>query len=121
MKKILIIDDEPDIAELLKLFCESLQYEADSYGAPADGLAAARNGAYWAVLCDFLMPGLTGEAVYRKIKELNCGLAARFVLMSGALADERIERLERGEGVRVLQKPFTFNEIKAVLHTFEGL
>lgn len=121
MKRILIIDDEPDVGELLKLFCISLGYEADAYRSAAEGLAAAQEAKYWAAFCDYLMPQLSGEAIYRALKEGKSDFLERFVLITGVLLDDRLERFKRSEGVRVVQKPFTFEEIRAIVREFEGL
>ncbi|MEW5744029.1 MAG: response regulator [Nitrospirota bacterium] len=118
-RRILVIDDEPDIAGLLKLFLAGLHYEVDTFLSPRAGLDALKENGYWAVFCDYMMPHLTGDRVYRAIKELDSALLERFVLVTGAVLDERLERFVESEGARVLNKPFRLDEIKAVLKEFE--
>ena len=121
MKKILVVDDEPDVAELMKLFLDSLGYETDIFLLCEEALAAVDCGNYWAAFCDYMMPRITGDRLYEKIKAAGFPLARRFVIITGAVMDEKLDNFLKREGVRVINKPFKLDEIKNILSEFERM
>ncbi|MBZ0156361.1 MAG: response regulator [Alphaproteobacteria bacterium] len=121
MRRVLIIDDEPDVAELMRLFLGSLGYEADVFLSGEKAMRAVEDSRYWAVFCDYLMPGTTGDLLYRQIRGRDGGLAKRFALITGAVLDEHLEEFLKNERVKVIGKPFKLDEIKSILTEFETL
>lgn len=68
--RILIVDDEPDIARLFKLSLErSGGFEADVYNDPITALSNYRPGVYDLLLLDVKMPKMNGLELYQKISE----------------------------------------------------
>lgn len=121
MKKILVIDDEPDVAELLHIYLSSLGYNIEVFQSCEGSLESIEGGNCWAVFCDYMMPGITGDKLYKKIKEKNEELAKRFVIITGAVMDERLERFLNSENVTVINKPFRLDEIKDIIRNFEDI
>ena len=66
---ILIIEDEPDIAEILKYNLEKNHYRVASAGSGEAGLSMAREALPDLVLLDLMLPGIDGLEVCRKIRE----------------------------------------------------
>lgn len=119
MKKILVVDDEPDVAELMRIFLESLGYKTDVFLSIDKAMEALTNNVYWSVFCDYMMPWATGDKLYYKIKEIDSEFAKRFVIITGAVLNDRLDEFVRKEGVRVINKPFKLEEIKNILEEFE--
>lgn len=68
--RILIVDDEPDIARLFKLGLErSGEFEVDVYNDPLVALSNYRPGVYDLLLLDVKMPKINGLELYQKISE----------------------------------------------------
>ncbi|MBI3592321.1 MAG: response regulator [Nitrospirae bacterium] len=101
MKKILVVDDEPDVAELIGLFLSSLGYMADIFLSCAESMRAVESKRYWAVFCDYMMPKNTGDSLYRKIKDVDRELAKRFVIITGAVLDEKLDAFVKTERIRL--------------------
>ena len=120
MKKILVIDDEPDVAELMRLFLEVLGYEADIFLSCEESLKAIENNKYWAVFCDYMMPGITGDKLFKTVRAVDSELAKRFIIITGAVLDERLSNFLDVEAVRVINKPFRFEDIRNVLMEVEA-
>lgn len=121
MKKILVIDDEPEVAGLMKLFFNNLGYEADIFLSSDESIRAIGKNRYWAVFCDYMMPGITGDKLYGKIKDVDCELAKRFVIVTGAVLDEGLNSFLSVQNVKVMNKPFRFEELKEVLTEVEKI
>jgi PAS domain S-box-containing protein len=104
-RRVLIVDDEVSIARALKRVLSGYEIVV-----AADGHAALKlleGGAQFdVVLCDLMMPGLSGEALHDEARRLNGGLAKRFVFMTGgALMPANAEFLKSSR-CPVLLKPF---------------
>lgn len=97
MRKILVIDDEPDVAELMRLFFHNLGYEADIFLSCDESIQAIGSNKYWAVFCDYMMPGITGDKLYSKVKDADCELAKRFIIVTGAVLDDELSNFLSGK------------------------
>ena len=69
MSKILIIEDEEDIAALEKDYLELSDFEVDIETDGAKGLETALSGDYNLYILDLMLPGVDGFEICRKIRE----------------------------------------------------
>ena len=69
--KVLIVDDEPEFVELVKMRLESSGYDVITAPDGKAGLAQIKTGAPDAVLLDIFMPGIDGLEVLKKIRRHN--------------------------------------------------
>jgi CheY-like chemotaxis protein len=67
--RILAVDDEPEVAEVLELMLRQLGYEATVVNNGQEALDAFFSGGYDLVISDVYMPGMSGQEVARAIKE----------------------------------------------------
>jgi two-component system, chemotaxis family, protein-glutamate methylesterase/glutaminase len=67
-QRILIVDDESNMVRILKNFLSDYDYIVDSAVNGVDALAKLRNNRYHALLTDWLMPGLNGVQLIKKIR-----------------------------------------------------
>ena len=70
-KKILIIDNEPDINLSLKIFLEENCFEVDTFEDPIIALDNFRKGVYDLLILDVVMPKMHGFELYRKIRNMD--------------------------------------------------
>ena len=108
-RKVLIVDDEPDIREILNLLLSSNGYEVLS---SADGENAIRilkeNPTVDLIILDIMMPHEDGVQVLRKIREFST-VPALF-LTAKIHENDKAEAYENG-GDDYLTKPFSQNEL----------
>jgi two-component system NtrC family sensor kinase len=117
---ILVVDDEPDVAEVLVSMLEIDGHRADI--AP-NGLVALERlaaGAYDLVMSDLRMPDLNGPGLYRRLEEAGNPIVRRFVFVTGdVLGPETHEFLERSR-VPALPKPFALADVRNVIRQVLG-
>src|SRR6201998_1946536 len=68
MKKILIIDDEVNVALLLSKFLTRNSFDVTTAATGASGLEFLKNGAFDLVLCDFRLEDTDGREMLKTIK-----------------------------------------------------
>jgi len=69
MKKILIIEDDPQIAKIEKDYLAINDFEADIAATGYTGIQMALDGQYDLILLDLMLPGINGFDVCRKLRE----------------------------------------------------
>src|SRR5688500_16096234 len=113
MSKILIIDDDEELCELVAEYLAVEGFETEAVHDGVTGLQRATSGGYDLAILDVMLPRMDGFAVLRKLRE-SSDLP---VLMLTARGDdtERIEGLETGAD-DYLSKPFNARELVARLH-----
>jgi CheY-like chemotaxis protein len=71
-KRVLIIDDEINFANLLKLELErDIRFEAKAAGHGRDGLVLARDFSPHLILLDFMLPDITGDKFLEELQKLR--------------------------------------------------
>jgi two-component system OmpR family response regulator len=110
--RVLLIDDDARLAELLRGYLEPQGVALVHAGGGQAGLAALAAGGFDAVLLDVMMPGMDGLEVLRKLRERH----STPVIMLTARGDEadRVVGLELGADDYV-GKPFSPRELLARL------
>ncbi len=112
---ILVVDDEPEVAELLT---EMLGEDGHRVDTAANGLAALEklgSRSYDVVFCDMRMPGLDGPGLYRRLEESRPELVKRWIFLTGdVLGPETAEFLERTHALTMM-KPFTVKDLRRLL------
>lgn len=119
MEKILIIEDEPDIQELLKNYLEEEGYETEQALDGIEGIGKFRKGNFDLILLDVMLPKVDGFGVLEMIRQES----EIPVIMLTALDDEAYQM--KGYDLKVdeyVTKPFSINlllkKIEAVLRRY---
>jgi DNA-binding NtrC family response regulator len=70
-RRILIVDDEPDIISVFKMVLEMNDFEVDAYNDPLSALSNFKQNAYGLVILDIRMPHINGFELYKKIRAVD--------------------------------------------------
>lgn len=117
VRRLLVVDDEPSIVEVLSETLRALGHDVDCASNGSIALDKIREGRYDAVISDLKMPGMSGQDLFGQVSRSDPALAGRFVFATGDLvARETREFLERS-GRPWLEKPFLLDDLVAILGT----
>ncbi|MBI4641864.1 MAG: response regulator [Candidatus Tectomicrobia bacterium] len=113
MTKILVVDDEQAICELLFEFLTMKGYEAITATSGEEAIAKVKAERPQLVILDIKMPGMDGLEVLREVKVFDPKIA---VIMATAMIDEEVgqEALRRGAD-DYITKPLNFNYLELSL------
>jgi two-component system NtrC family sensor kinase len=117
---VLVVDDEASIQDLLVEVLTRDGFRVDTAGNGATALAKIEKGGYDLIISDLKMPGMSGSELYEAIRVRRPDLAGRVIFTSGDTASASTEEFLRRTGSRALPKPFTIEELRAVLGRFFG-
>ncbi len=117
MAKILVVDDEIHILELLKFNLEISGYEVICLDDGNEGLEFLQKEKPDLVLLDWMLPNISGIEILKKIRE-NREISKLPVIMLTAknMEDDKIEGLDKGAD-DYITKPFSVKELKARIKT----
>jgi DNA-binding NtrC family response regulator len=76
-----------------------------------------RATAFDLVLCDLVMPEVSGIEVYGFLKTQRPALLERFVVMTGGASTHRARAFLTTEAPRIIEKPFTMGELRAIVES----
>jgi nitrogen-specific signal transduction histidine kinase/CheY-like chemotaxis protein len=102
--RLLVVDDEPAIAELLGEILD--HHEVHLAHSGTEALDQLRNRSFDLVLCDLMMPDLSGIQVYEASSEQANGTPPRFVFLTGGAVTDTAKRFLSETHHRVITKPF---------------
>ncbi len=119
-KKIMVVDDEPYIARVIKFKLEQEGYAVISANDGVTGLERIRQEKPDLVLLDVMMPGLTGYEVCQQVKA-DADLAGIPVVFLTAKGQER----DREQGLNLgandyITKPFSPNRLLELVRSIIG-
>ena len=112
-----VVDDDEEVRPILADMLTTLGYEVAAFAHPEEALASADWVSSRVALVDFMMPGMDGAELARRIRLEHP--QQRIVFITGYSDKASLDSLAGGNN-RVLRKPFTQRELVAVLDSFDG-
>jgi DNA-binding response OmpR family regulator len=116
--RVLVADDEPQIANLVKQALLLDGHYVTTCGDGAEALKALTSGRYSVLVLDILMPRKTGVQTLLDLRK--GGDDVPVVLMSSFISEDARAACAGLERVVFLQKPFGIQELRDALHGVVG-
>lgn len=118
VSRILVVDDEPDVAELVEIVLRADGHDVETVHSGRAALERLAAGAYELIVCDLHMPDVHGRAVYETIRNRPAPHPAVLFVSGYHGADEKHEDFLREARLPLLPKPFT---VEALRQAVRGL
>ena len=112
--RLLLVDDEPLIAGLIQRTLRR-SWDITCASSASAGLELIRTQSFDAILCDLMMPVMTGMEFEEKLARLNPALRARTLFLTGGAATPEAEAFLARPDVRHLTKPLRMADLDARL------
>jgi len=116
--RVLLVDDEPGIVEVLRMLLEEKGYTIESANDGTQALEMIQGTDYDVIISDLCMPGLGGEALYDRIRKLSPALARRVIFITGDTVSGMSRAFLDSTGNRWFGKPFNLDEIQKTVSSF---
>ncbi len=121
--KILVIDDEPEITDIIETFLESAGYQVRSENSSTIGIERAKTFLPDLILLDIMMPLMDGYEICQELKKSGKTKNIPVVFLTGKDARSDEGKSFKVGGVLYVKKPFSCERlleiIKVVLQTVE--
>jgi DNA-binding response OmpR family regulator len=110
-KSILIVDDEKDVADTLRLGLERSGFHVETHNDAFEALSDFKPGTYSLVILDIRMPGMTGFELFRKLKKVDPKVRVCF-LTAFEMYKSEFEKLFPDLPIEgFLRKPISISEL----------
>jgi DNA-binding response OmpR family regulator len=109
--KIMIIDDDPDINNLFKIYLEHDGFQVDSYTNPKDALYYFKKGKYDLVLLDLKMPQIDGIGMFQALKNRDDEVSICLITANTSYLEQLKEKIPKIEKY-LIYKPILLKNLK---------
>src|SRR5262249_24133685 len=114
-KKVLVIDDEEPILQIVREALSDHGYEVDVARDGESALKRLHQTAYDLALCDWKMPGLSGQQVYERLRASNPKLSDRMIFITGDVINDKTQKFLQERKKMCLSKPFSLSEFREAI------
>ncbi|MBK7400841.1 MAG: response regulator [Myxococcales bacterium] len=116
--RVLVIDDEPLVRKTLSRLLTGRGHEVVEVGSAHEALSRVAAHEFDVLLCDLMMPEMTGFDLHATLEQTRPDVARRMVFISGGAVTEQARAFVEHPGRRVLEKPF---DMAAVLEAVDAV
>ena len=119
--RVLVIDDNKDITEMIKDFFDSEDIECKIINEGKEGLDEIRknNRYYNLILLDLTMPDFSGWDVFKKVKEEDLLKSNNIIIFTASTKTNNEIGEMINEGAKfVLRKPFSLNDLISIVDKY---
>ncbi len=111
IKRVLVVEDSPDQALMLKDYLESYFYNVRVASNGVEALRAIMEEDHDVILCDVVMPNMAGDMFYYAVQRVKPELCERIIFITGHQENPRVKEFLNRVGGSVLMKPFHLDDV----------
>jgi len=114
-KRILVVDDEQVIRELIVATLSKLDCQVESRASASEAMELLDQASFDLLLVDLKMPGMNGKEFFQTLAERAPDLASRVIFVTGDTVSGDSEEFLEEAGRPVIGKPFDLEELERVV------
>ena len=114
---ILILEDDLDLAGLLRDSLQNEGHQVTVVTNGADGLKKIMADEFDVILCDMVMENFPGDMFYLAVERIRPQQCKRFIFMTGHKGNQKIEQFFRQINGLTLWKPFEMQDLHDAIKT----
>lgn len=109
--RVLVVDDEPEIVQLIGDMLEAAGYEVELCHSGAEALSRLRMTDVDAIVSDLRMPDTDGPALWRAVSQEHPVLARRMLFVTGDTLSPAAQSFLGATGCAQMDKPFSKRDL----------
>lgn len=112
MKRVLVVDDEPDLLKSLAFRMRKSGYEVIEAVSGEDALEKAAGNDPELILLDWRLPGISGTEVYRRLKADPSLKHIPVIFLTASREHAELEKLKEDTGAaNIVTKPYEYKDL----------
>jgi DNA-binding response OmpR family regulator len=111
IKSILLLDDDVELADTLKLLLESRNYVVTTVKNGVEGLREVLDLDFDIIMCDMMMPTMPGDMFYLAVQRTKPHLCSRFIFITAHSENPKVSGFLKKTKAMVLYKPVATDEL----------
>ncbi len=115
--RLLIVDDEPGIRDVLKEALSVTGYKVETAADGHEAMERVSAGKFDLIISDLCMPQMDGEQLYEAVRDVNPRLAKRMIFVTGDTVSPKSRTFLEASGNRWLCKPFNIADVEETVQT----
>ncbi len=119
MRRVLVVDDDKAVAEVLRDFLQMLGYDVVVLDRVKEALELCTREEFDLIFSDLRMPDMKGDRFLEELRKRGSPMAKRFFIITGADVDEAFEIRLAELGGKLIRKPFYLNNIKEAIESLQ--
>jgi DNA-binding response OmpR family regulator len=114
--KILVIDDEPEITEIVQTFLTQSGYQVLTENSPKNAIEKARKFKPDVILLDIMMPEVDGYDICKQLKQDPEFVETPIIFLTGKDRGEDMGRSFKAGGDMFIKKPFSCERLLEIIN-----
>jgi len=114
--KILVVDDEPEITEIIEAFLENAGYKVKVENTPNKAVELAKQLKPDLILLDIMMPGVDGYTICNRLKEDPEMINTPVIFLTGKDSKDDQGRSFQAGGDMFIKKPFSCERLLEIVN-----
>ncbi len=112
---ILVVDDEPNVLNMIRRLLRG--HELTMAASGREALDRLEQNSYDVVLCDVMMPDISGPELFARVKESHPALVERVIFMTGGAFTANAQQFLASVDNHIIYKPFDSKKLREVVRT----
>ncbi len=111
IKSILLLDDDVELADTLKMLLESRNFLVTTVKNGVEGLREIMALDFDVIMCDMMMPAMPGDMFYLAVQRTKPQLCKRFIFITGHSGNPKVDAFLKNVDAMVLYKPVVTDDM----------
>ena len=114
--RVLIVDDEPEITEIVETFLVEAGYQVAVQNSSAEAIKKAHEFKPDVILLDIMMPGMDGYAICQELKKDSDFASVPIIFLTGKDRNDDMGRSFKSGGDMFIKKPFSCERLLEIVN-----
>lgn len=114
--KILVVDDEPEITEIVETFLTEAGYQVSVQNSPTEAIKSAHQFKPDVILLDIMMPGMDGYDICQELKKDPEFSGTPVIFLTGKDRNDDMGRSFKVGGDMFIKKPFSCDRLLEIVN-----